>query len=109
MILHRLELLPGEHLGAVVGRMHVLSTHGTFTATARALGLSSPQIRPHRLCHPDDPTLDTQFRARDVQRCVAGSLCRQLFSPLPDSARARERGGSVGGSYAAPAEGDRPT
>ncbi|AUV15295.1 MULTISPECIES: TniQ family protein [Aeromonas] len=68
MILHRLELLPGEHLGAVVGRMHVLSTHGTFTATAQMLGLSSPQIRPHRLCHPDDPVLDTQFRARHVQR-----------------------------------------
>ena len=82
MILHRLELLPGEHLGAVVGRMHVLSTHGTFTATARALGLSSPQIRPHRLCHPDDPTLDTQFRARDVQRAWQDHSVGNYLAPF---------------------------
>lgn len=66
MILHRLELLPGELLGAVAGRMHVLSTYRTFTATTHALRLGTPKIRPHRLCHPDDPSLAAQFLARGV-------------------------------------------
>lgn len=66
MILHRWELLPGEHLGAVAGRMHVLSIHGMFTATTHALRLGTPKIRPHRLCHPDDPSLAAQFLARGV-------------------------------------------
>lgn len=68
MILHWVELLPGEHLGAVAGRLHVLSTHGALTATTRALGLSSPHISPHRLCHPDDPALDILFRAQAMPR-----------------------------------------
>ena len=66
MILHRLELLPGEHLGAVAGRMHVLSIHGTFTATVKALGLGSPPIRPQRLSHADDMALDAIFRAKGI-------------------------------------------
>jgi len=66
MILHRLELLPGEHLGAVAGRMHVLSIHGTFTATVKALGLGSPPIRPQRLSHADDIALDAIFRAKRI-------------------------------------------
>ncbi|WP_421212922.1 TniQ family protein [Aeromonas dhakensis] len=68
MILHRLELLPGEHLGAVVGRMHVLSTHGTLTATAKAFGLSRPPTIPHRLCHANDIALTATFRAHGTSQ-----------------------------------------
>jgi hypothetical protein len=65
---HLLELLPGEHLGAAVGRIHTLSANGALKTTALALGLGSPLIRPHRLCHPDDVLLDALFQTQGIQQ-----------------------------------------
>lgn len=65
---HLLELLPGEHLGSAVGRIHTFGVNGTFNKTTSALGLGTNNIRPHRLCHADDIILDTLFRTRGASQ-----------------------------------------
>lgn len=58
-----LQLLPGEHLGASVARLHYLAAGGALGHTMSRLGVSKHRFRPHRLFDEDDFSLSQLYES----------------------------------------------